>query len=426
TFGILPDFSGVLSPVPFAHLDDHRFGFQAPADEAHLIGTTWINQQWGMSVGCPSIGSIGTNSTESSLSQLPYYCLDRFPNGNTGLPPDLNAYQSYMQTVGQVAAVRLTKQFPTQAHNYYQITWEPGGWTSAADMVTLYQTAYQALHAGDSNAIVLGTTDCCMNDQVGEFNWLGPAGIWQWLDGISFHGYIQDYLVQLGKGPDEQGIVGMMRNFRSLLAQHMPAHFKMVCSELSYGYPNAPTATYPDTLTLDMHAVYNMRSHIILLGEGANTSFFFFGADYVYENGFGFYFNLDWPGTPFYPNDTSPKPTAMAGATLVRLLDHTTSLGAIQGLPADVTGYLFRDASGKVIAALWAHNTTFSGSDTINLPVAAAGAGGSVNLVDMMGNITTASYANGQLPLMLGETPVYVIANGTATNFISVLTPAGL
>jgi hypothetical protein len=426
TFGIKPDLSSVLPAVTFTNLDDHRFGWENHFYVSqNLVGPYWSFDMDKTDVTDFSPSDIPpTTNTETQLGLIPYYTVDNYgANSGLSLPTNISAYSNGMKTVGQLAEARREAVFPTMLHNYYQPTWEPFNWSGGvAGMQELYQAAYTGLHAGDPNAVVLGDTEYTVQNTVSD---LTTYNLWAYLDGISFHGYGAGD-AELGDGPDAvPSYLAGLRSLRSLMVAHLPAHAKEYCSEVGYGYPSIATATYPNNQTLAMHAVYNMRSDVMILGEGANVTVFYWDIDYD-GTGFGFYFGISQPFIAYGEfNPCSPKPTAMAAATLVRLLDHTKTLGAITNLPSNVTGYLFRDASDKVIAALWAHNLTFTGSATINLPVDAAGQGGAVNLVDMMGNITTSSYTNGQLTLTLGENLVYVIANGTAANYIPVLTPAG-
>ncbi len=100
------------------------------------------------------------------------------------------------------------------------------------------------------------------------------------------------------------------------------------------------------------------RTHLILLGEGADRTYVFFGPDFPGEPGYGTFFDLDNPQAAFGTTNISPKPAAMTVAAMTRILDGTTTLGPSRTCPRACTRYAFqRRAAGRaVITALWTHN----------------------------------------------------------------------
>jgi hypothetical protein len=134
-------------------------------------------------------------------------------------------------------------------------------------------------------------------------------------------------------------------------------------------------------------------------------------------------------------SNISPKPGALAVATMTRLIDGTYTLGPLRGTPAGVYAYAFaRPGGGKVITALWSHDnarwsakTGFDATRATNytLQVDARGRSGKVSVFDMMGNPTTMTYNDGMLPLRLTESPVYVVSDNVEVARSNAVTPAG-
>jgi hypothetical protein len=60
-----------------------------------------------------------------------------------------------------------------------------------------------------------------------------------------------------------------------------------------------------------------------------------------------------------------------------------------------------------------------------SLTVDAPGTSGSVKVVDMMGNASSANYSNGTLTLNLTESPVYVVSNNASVAKANATVPVG-
>ena len=60
----------------------------------------------------------------------------------------------------------------------------------------------------------------------------------------------------------------------------------------------------------------------------------FYGADYPGEVGYGTFFDLNDAQGAFGASNLSPKPEAMAFATMTRALDGTNTLGRVNGTPS--------------------------------------------------------------------------------------------
>jgi hypothetical protein len=190
---------------------------------------------------------------------------------------------------------------------------------------------------------------------------------------------------------------------------------------ISYDIGSSYGPNYPTPNVLFAQGAVVARTHIILLGEGADQTYVFFGPDFPGEPGYGTFFDLDHPQAEFGTTNISPKPAAMAVAAMTRVLDGTVTLGPVNNLPSGVYAYAFQQrGNGKVITALWTHNNavwpasngTFSAtySAAYKLNVDAAGTSGTVQLIDAMGNVSSAPYTNGVVTLTLTESPQYVVS----------------
>ncbi|WP_321948567.1 hypothetical protein [Paraburkholderia sp. J10-1] len=490
TFGVLPDVSAALPAPAFTRQDLHRFGGQGSAYIApgqHCcggdglrplytnLGLAWANDKRGWYVMEPK----GPNTFDPAASELDLQfkpgdimrliTVDGFPawaspNGqetHSYLPSSLAQLRDYMARVGTESARIRARVFPRQAHNYYQVTWEPdkdGGlpWKDTdAHFVDLYKTVYEGLHSTDTSAIVMGPTYAGVQ---GNTEWLkkfAPFGIAKYIDGVTIHGYY-DFGTSPSHPPErlygapEKGTLSLpeaMRELRATMRDMLKPGAPLFVTEtgISYDIGTNYAANYPDAQTLYAQGAVVARAHLILLGEGADTTFIFYGADMPETTpGYGVFFELEHPKGMYGASNISPKPAALAVATMTRLIDGTYTLGPLRGTPAGVYAYAFArpggggnkdgKGGGKVITALWSHDnarwsakTGFDATRATNytLQVDARGRSGQVSVFDMMGNPTTMTYNDGMLPLRLTESPVYVVSDNADIARSNAVTPAG-
>jgi hypothetical protein len=459
SFGLTPNLTSLIPNS--GPLNRRRFGMQGTnflgpgvccAGDGYqpiyeLLGATWTNERhyWSeleptmstnwmpnLTPAASSLESADGLSLMYTLFSLPGWAIGK-PTASASYPPlSFLTYQSFMTRVGQHAAARRAVQFPSIAKNYYQVLWEPDVGTgnqwlgTDAELVSLMKAAHAGLHAGDANAVVLGLTYSDIATNVVALNRLGPLGMWTALDGLSVHGY---YTIAQSDdpatAPERSPLVTSMRQLRALMTAHLPAHAPLFVTETGVIYAQGYSATYPDLGTLQRHAAHAVRGHIAYLGEGADVTYLFYSADFS-EAGFGLYFNHNYtaanPVEEFGSANISPKPAAMAVATMTRMLEGSTTLGYLNGLPTGVYGYSFlRD--GKVITAMWASNITFTGAATYALDV---GIGiGTVSIVDLMGNQNQRPFTNGKISLTLSEFPSFVVSTDVAVARSHVTLPLG-
>ncbi|RKF43466.1 hypothetical protein BCY88_05640 [Paraburkholderia fungorum] len=465
TFGVLPNLSGVVPAVTYAHQEQHRFGMQGANDNGPLLAALGISS----TIDDRQLSTMepnGPNTFNPSANNLdPFYTsgkvmrlirLDGIPawasstgafQDDTSVPTNLSYYQSYMSRVGTESNAIRAAYFPTQSANYYQVTWEPNQfWTDTdANFIALYQSVYQGLHATDPNAVVMGPTDAFPSLTTTRLKRLAPLGFGQYIDAVSTHGYY-DAGTSPSHPPErydadpstaEGSLRGQMRDLRAEMATDYRPGMKLFSTEagISYDLGTSYGPNYPTANVLYAQAAVAARMHIITLGEGADQTYVFYGADYPGEVGYGTFFDLNDAQGAFGATNISPKPVAMAISAMTHALDGTHTLGPVNGTPTGVYAYAFQQVgNGAVITALWTHNNSvwdasvgFSSTYSVpySLTVDAPGTSGTVKVIDMMGNASSANYSNGTLTLNLTESPVYVVSNNASVAKANTTVPVG-
>jgi hypothetical protein len=305
-------------------------------------------------------------------------------SGIEGLPQFANA-----------RANAFAADFQGQSARYYQVTWEPempvlfGG--TPQQLVQYFQLSYQAIHQADPKAIVMGPT-MFPGDEI-PMSRLWSAGLAQYIDAIAMHPY--------AKFPAEAN--NLVNNVRTLMqmAQTAKGH-----SVAFVGTEHGLTSGSIGELN---QALGNVRSTIILLGEGFKFDVSFYIADFWVNdssetaNTYGYYWNLN-PNIKFGTDKVGPKPAVPAFAAMSYWLDGSTTMGPVANLSGSQMGYRFQ-RNGTTIVALW----DYKGSSSVNLPTSGDGA----HICDWMGNCYVSSIANGVLKLSLGNAPIYVVGAGS-------------
>ena len=469
TFGILPDVSGFLPPAAFAHVDQHRFGMQGfngngPMLTALGVTQTIDNRQLAVTeprapdTWKPSLSTVSALYKSGKIMRL--VRLDGIPGwaSPTGtqtsayapVSADLDYFKRYMARVGADTEAIREAYYPSQQHNYYQVTWEPSlHWRdSPTHFVAMYAAAYEGLHSADPNAVVMGTSDFparCPQCTTGALQTY--AGLARYIDGVTTHAYWDWYNTpqnppeKYSNDPDPaKRAMALDRQMQTLRAamQRVKPNMRLWSTEFGVSYdrgskygPDFPTAN-----ELYAQAAVGVRAHLIILGEGAQVTYFFFGPDYPSEIGFGTFFDNDHAQGSYSATNLSPKPEALGFAALTRIVDGTQTLGRLNGLPATVHGYAFqRLGNGPVVTALWAlDNTrwpaadgTFSASagTPYSLTVDAPSTSGTVTVFDMMGNATRVPFKNGVASLTLTASPIYVVSTNAKLMKANVTAPIG-
>jgi hypothetical protein len=468
TFGVIPEVSGAIPAVTYAKQDQHRFGMQGFNDNGTMLAALGVSSTIDdrqMNVMEPN-GRYTFNPGSNNLD--PFYTsgqimrlvrLDGIPGwasmhglnpDYSYIPNDLGYYRDYVARVGQETESIRAKYYPTMSANYYQVTWEPYiQWKdSDQNFVALYQRAYEGLHSTDPHAVVMGPAEPFPSLTTQRLQRLAPLGLAQYLDGIATHGYY-DAGTSPSHPPERQhtasdpavaanSLLNEMRNLRAEMQKDYKPNMKLFVTEtgISYDVGSNYGPNYPTPNILFAQGAVVARTHIILLGEGADQTYIFFGPDFPGEAGYGTFFDLDHPQAAFGTTNISPKPAAMEVAAMTRVLDGTTTLGPVKNLPSGVYAYSFQQLNnGKVITALWTHSnsvwpasngnfsTTYSADYALN--VDAPGTSGTVQLIDAMGNISNVPYSNGAITLKLTESPQYVVSTNADVAKSNATTPQG-
>lgn len=467
TFGVLPNVTASVPTPTYTHQEQHRFGMQgfngwtamlnalgitSTIDDRELSAT----EPNGPNSWTPSATTTDTGYASGQIMRL--VRLDGIPawdsptaafNDSSYLPTDQAGYQTYMSQVGTETEAMRQKYLPAMAKNYYQVTWEPNQfWLDTnANFVQLYKLVYTGLHATDPNAVVMGPTDAFPALTTQRLQTMAPLGLAQYLDGIATHGYYDAGTSpshppeRLATDPSPanaaNALMNEMRGLRQEMQKDYKPGMKLFVTEtgISYDLGTSYGPNYPTSNVLFAQGAVVARTHIIMLGEGADQTYVFYGADYPAEPGYGTFFDLADPQGAYGATNISPKPAALAIAAMTRVLDGTTTLGPVNGTPSGVYAYGFQQrGTGIPITALWTHNnavwsasTGFSQSYSVsyNLSVDAAGTSGTVQVLDWMGNASTVAYSNGVVTLNLTEMPMYVVSKNASVAQSNSTVPLG-
>ncbi|GLU30559.1 hypothetical protein WKR88_00955 [Trinickia caryophylli] len=483
TFGVRPDVSATLPAASFARQDQHRFGGQGAnyliagqtccSGDGYRplyadLGLAWANdnRNWymeepnGPNTFVPGTGTLAPYFRNGDISRL--IQLDGIPGwaSPTGAqtlgyaPASESAFQDYASRVGTDSALIRAAYFPNQAKNYYQITWEPDGggstkWLdSDANLVAMYAAAYTGLHSTDPNAVVMGVTAAILRTNTQWLARLAPLGLAQYLDGLTVHGYYDAGTSpshppeRLATDPDPataaNALPASMRELRSAMAKYLKPGAKLFATETGISYDTGATygSSYPTQDILFAQGAVVARTHLILLGEGADMTYVFYSSDSPDDTpGYGLFFDLSSANGSYGSSNISPKPAAMAVAAMTRIVDGTSTIGYLNGVPAGVYGYAFqRLGGGKIVTALWTHNNAvwsasagFSASYSVpyTLQVDDDGTSGQVTVLDAMGNAASMPYSNGRITLSLTEAPLYVVSANAAVAKANATVPTG-
>jgi hypothetical protein len=467
TFGVIPDLSSVVPAVTYTKQEQHRFGMQGENDRVAVLAGLGITQTIddrqmstmepnGPNTFNPSASNLDSFYTTGNVMRL--IRLDGLPGWAsttgafqdfTALPKDMSYLQNYMSRVGTESNAIRQKYFPKQSANFYQVTWEPNQfWTDTdANFVSLYQSVYQGIHSTDPNAFVMGPTDAFPTLTNERLQRIASLGFGKYIDGVATHGYYDAGTSpshppeRLATDPDPataaNALNNSIRTLRTTMLNQYRSGMKLYQTEvgISYDLGSSYGPNYPTGNVLFAQGAVVARTHIILLGEGADVSYVFYGADYPDEVGYGTFFDLSNAQGSFGATNISPKPAAMVMSAMTRVLDGTNTLGPVKNTPSGVYAYSFQQVNnGSVITALWTHNNSvwnanagFSSTYSVayNLVVDAPGTSGTVKVIDMMGNPMTMSYADGTLKLNLTEAPVYVVSNNASVAKSNVNPPPG-
>jgi len=215
---------------------------------------------------------------------------------------------------------------------------------------------------------------------------LWKAGLGHYIDALSTHPYVK-------WPPETTGALASTLRQQLDDATQAAGH-PLILIGTEHGY----TSVSQGNLT---KALGDIRTTLMMLGEGARIDFGFYIADYwdgpdpANDKGYGYYWNLDtridW-GT----GKLGPKIVVPAYAAMTWFLDGTESDGVAKDLSAGQVGYQFHRSGGGMIRALWDPQ----GSS----PYAVASG---ARVCDWMGNCSARTESNSTI--LLGQAPTYVL-----------------
>jgi len=293
-------------------------------------------------------------------------------------------------------AEETSASYTQQSAHYYQITWEPqskwcfGG--STAQLVQYYKLTYAAIHQADAKALVTGPTLFPGDDATMKELW--AAGLGNYVDAQSLHPYVKF-------PPESNGLVSSVRAQMQLAEAAKGHSIPFVGTE--HGYSSSSIGELNEALG-------NIRTTLILLGEGFKFDISFYIADFWSPNFsdkshyYGYYYNLN-PKLAYGSDKIAPKPAAPAFAAMSLLLDGTSTAGPVANLTGSQMGYRFL-RNGTTILALWDYQAA---SSTVSVPVAAD----SAQVCTWMDNCSTVAASSGKITVQLGASPSYVVISGS-------------
>lgn len=292
-----------------------------------------------------------------------------------------------LPSFARAQATAFAADFKGQKVRHYQVTWEPAsGWCfggSPWNLVEIYARSYSAIHGGDPHAVVAGPTLFVDSESSKQLQDLLNEGLGQYFDALALHPYVREW------PPETHGLPSILR-----------LQLQMVTKAVGHPIPFFGTEHgYQSTTVGNLKkALGDIRTTLIMLGEGASFDFGFYVADFwdgddpEKTDGYGFYWNLN-PRIKFGTNKLGPKAVVPAYAAMTYLLDGSTSKGVLPNLLGTQIGYRFvRDAT--TIDVIW----DYGGQSYFAVPSDAF-------VCDWMGNCAT----NRLNRVVIGAAPTYIM-----------------
>ena len=280
-----------------------------------------------------------------------------------------------------------------QGRRIYEPLWEPNLWAPSPEAIVAAQkVAWETIRELDPDALVGAYTSSGIDLRF--LRAVMEAGLGNYMNALTVHPY---------KGiPETGGYIEDIRAMKRILRDHIGHDIPMFATEAGMNEPN----------TLDgerRKLCGQLRQAIILLGEGFQIYFPFYGCDYGADlnnqgdGDYGLQYNMEYPRVRFGCKITQPRPIFGALAAFGRLTEAHRPTCAIQWLGETVLGYAFADkADEDVVIALW----DWSGCGTkVEIPVGRD----EIEVADVMGNVARVRTADGVLALALSEYPQYIL-----------------
>lgn len=331
------------------------------------------------------------------LACPPWACPD--PSGpiNAANMTDFNTFMS--------AASARYSQPPYNVHDW-ELWNEPDGsggadhmlgWGNHADLyATMLRYAYTAVHANDSQAVVMSGGLAYDNwvSQGGSYNHdflpaiLSSAG--QYMDAVAFHYY-------LNNANGWTNVSVKARDVRAVLNQ-AGSNLPLICNEA--GLTSDPAFNSSEAI----QARYIVQFNIYGAASGLAGQMWYVSKDYTDSNPRRQIFTKS--GLVRLDGTLKPSYTALSVLqSKIGSAPYLRSLSAQDGLPNGIEGYKFRSPDGnRMVSILW---STAGAAGTVTIPTSQAPDVSGVT--DLYGQpIQTQSGTGGTLLLNVGADPVYI------------------
>lgn len=312
-------------------------------------------------------------------------------------PRNYGKYGKLVEKVASEINARKKFLFRYMQKNYYQIHWEPDWYWlgTEEEFIKIYKTAYEAIHKADPHAVLVGPNYGIISKGNLLLESLLKKGIGKYLDGIATHAYSTKLL-----SPEKSGLVKDMEKLVKLSRKYLKPGAPIFQTEWGTNWGGDYSRHNIPREKLIREMAWTIRAHTIILGEGADSTWFFYASDNGRRGG-GLSYNLDFPKIGCGPVNISPKPITMAVCNLTRILEGTQSLGRLDYLGENVTGYMFQ-RKNKIILVLW---STDEQSRSIIFDTGAS----DLTLIDCMGKQKKIKSNYGKVKLLIGSIPQFLI-----------------
>ncbi len=445
-FAVLPE----IEALPLEHPDDSRFGIQGTSSVSEdgdpfaplygLIGVKWMYDYTGEPwLGMPAwVEKTGPNlfkpeldpnahlekkkfQTKNRISALfdlqsvPPWLL-KMPDGKAPPAPDkvvpthncqdyppkdFAYYGDLLKRMVSEKAVLRKNCYPYMRRSYYQIHWEIEWYWKGSDedFIRMYETASSTIKANDTGAFLLGPNCGVLKDGNKMLERMLSKGLGKYLDGILMHTYFLAPNGENGTSPEEGNVVAEARKLVQMARKYMPPDIPIMNTEGSSRINGYDPATNP--WVLRRQAAWFLRNHLICLGEGFTSTWFFILSDNDVYSGYGMFYNLSIPERPYNSNRLAPKPVFSAVAAATRLLEGTKTVCPIEYLGENVLGYCFR-RNDKYLFAVW---STDEKEREIEVPVGCR----KIDFYDPMGMRSELETRDGNARIKIDGNPVYLL-----------------
>ncbi|MBC7489532.1 MAG: hypothetical protein H7240_05625 [Glaciimonas sp.] len=236
--------------------------------------------------------------------------------------------------------------YKTQRSRHYQVTWEPAnGWCyqgTASELVDFYSSSFNSIHQSDPSAVVSGPTLFIDSESTKQLEKLFSAGLGAHIDALSFHPYVKKF------PPERNGLPSILREQLDIAKKAVGRELPFIGTE--HGFKSVTDGNLNKALG-------DIRTTIIMLGEGAIFDIAFYVADFWdgddtrKSDGYGFFWNLN-PRIRYGTDKLGPKVVVPAYAAMTYFLDGSTTEGRLAGLTDTQLGYRFIKG-GVTIDVAW-------------------------------------------------------------------------